>query len=121
MTDPEQRVRGHANPGDVVQYEDMANQPARAYRVVSGPHDFGQYEIVGLEDGLPRSSDLRQHGWTFVSRGESLQEYIRKELARLDRELTGLASPTAKATIRGRQAALAEVRNCIGAGEVTSL
>ncbi len=67
------RVNGFAGKGDLVAYEDQKN-PRREGVVVYvndapifADQRFGHAEFtVEFEDGEKTTSDLRQHGWTFV-------------------------------------------------------
>jgi len=77
-----ERVGGQAQPGDLVQYEDMAN-PARAYRVMKYKPPFtdsqwqfsGEYILEPLDGGTLSTSDLRAHGWQFVQEGHYDNEF----------------------------------------------
>jgi len=71
-----QKVNGVAQVGDLVSYEDIANQPRRTYRVEAGPLEYGQYQLAAVAPVLAETeglrlvetrmwSDLRQWGWRF--------------------------------------------------------
>lgn len=63
------RVNGHAQVGDLMKYEDMANQDGTVWEVIrlNDAHEWSQYTLINLDAGI-HYSDLRQRGWTFVQK-----------------------------------------------------